>query len=199
VIGPPRERAGVAATLLVLLAALVSSAALAQRFVPGENPQFPKIKYADSLVSLNDRCIVQRSKLNLKIRPAYVNWRPIGFCCKGCPEMFMLQPEKFLKQHKVDIRCVVNQGRNANPDAKRRAYVNREIYFLSTPYALTLFKKNTLKYCGWVTDPVSGVRFRPTASSPRMTYEGVPFYFSTHSTRMQFEARPDSFGERKDW
>ena len=183
----------------LLAAGLLPSPAPAQRYVRGEDPAFPKIKYADSLVSLNDRCIVQRSKLNLKIRPAYVNWRPIGFCCKGCPEMFMIQPEKFLKQHKVDIRCVVNQGRNANPDASRRAFVNREIYFFSTRDAMALFKRNTLKYCGWLTDPVSGVRFRPTASSPRMVHEGIPFYFSTHSTRMQFEAMPDSFAERKDW
>lgn len=194
--GSPPRRAR-AAAILPLLAVLVASAASAQRFVPGEHAEFPKIKYADSLVSLNDRCIVQKSKLSLKIPPVYVNWRPIGFCCKGCPELFMKQPEKYLKQNKVDIRCVVNQGRNANPDAKRRAYVNHEIYFLSTPYALTLFKKQTLKYCGWLTDPVSGVRFRPTASSPRMTYKDRPWYFSTHSTRMQFEARPDSFMVRK--
>lgn len=59
---------------------LVPSSTFAQRFVPGEHRGFPKIKYADSLESLNDRCIVKKSKLNLKVRPVYVNWRPIGFC-----------------------------------------------------------------------------------------------------------------------
>ena len=72
---------------LLTLAALGALAALpaqravfAQRYVPGEHPDFPKIKYSDSLESVNDRCIVKQSKLNLKVRPVYVNWRPIGFC-----------------------------------------------------------------------------------------------------------------------
>lgn len=65
---------------LLLGVVLVPSSTFAQRFVPGEHREFPKIKYADSLESLNDRCIVKKSKLNLKVRPVYVNWRPIGFC-----------------------------------------------------------------------------------------------------------------------
>lgn len=109
----------------------------------------------------------------------------------------MKDPEKYLKQMKVDIRCVVNQGRNANPDAKRRAYVNHEVFFLSTADALRIFRKNTLKYCGWLTDPVSRAHFRPTAGSPRLIYKDRPYYFSTISTRMQFEAMPDSFAVRK--
>lgn len=68
-------------------AALVASAALlapprgeAQRRVPGGDPQRPRIKYADSLVSLNDRCMVRKSKLNPRVRPVYVNGQPLGFC-----------------------------------------------------------------------------------------------------------------------
>jgi hypothetical protein len=68
------------ATLAALAALPAQRAAYAQRYVPGEHPDFPKIKYTDSLVSVNDRCIVKQSKLNLKVRPVYVNWRPIGFC-----------------------------------------------------------------------------------------------------------------------
>jgi len=66
------------------LAALVAASALrpahAQRYVPGESREFPRVKYADSLESVNDRCIVSGQKLNPEIRPVYVNWRPIGFC-----------------------------------------------------------------------------------------------------------------------
>jgi hypothetical protein len=68
------------AAALLAGAALLVGAALAQRYVESEHPDFPRIKYADSLVSVTARCVVKQSKLNLKVRPVYVNWRPIGFC-----------------------------------------------------------------------------------------------------------------------
>ena len=72
-------------SILVILAAWVLAAALpsvgeAQRFVPTANPNRPRLKFADSLVSANDRCIVAQEKLNPKVRPVYVNGVPMGFC-----------------------------------------------------------------------------------------------------------------------
>jgi len=55
-------------------------AARAQRYVPTADPEHPRIRYTDSLTSLNDRCMVRKSKLNLKVRPVYVNRQPVGFC-----------------------------------------------------------------------------------------------------------------------
>ena len=49
-------------------------------YVPGTEDAFPRIRYSDSLVSLNDRCPVRHAKLNLKLDPIYVNGQPIGFC-----------------------------------------------------------------------------------------------------------------------
>lgn len=69
---------GAAALLLCVLAAAADG--LAQRYVEGDDPDYPRLKYADSLTSLNDRCIVAQNKLNKKIRPVYVNGSPIGFC-----------------------------------------------------------------------------------------------------------------------
>ena len=66
--------------LLALLAASLACAASAQRYVETPVPDFPRLKYADSLVSANDRCIVSQAKLNPKMAPLYVNGRPIGFC-----------------------------------------------------------------------------------------------------------------------
>jgi YHS domain-containing protein len=186
-----------ALALLVALAALTGRSAHAQRYVPGEYRDFPKVKYADSLESMNDRCLVKQKKLSLTVRPIYVNWRPLGFCSATCPAAFLKSPEKYLKDQKIDMRCVVNQGRHAAPDPKRLMFVNYEMFYLSTRDALEQFKRHTLKYCGWLTDPVSGARFRPTVSSPRLLFNGRPYYFSTISTRMKFEARPDSFAIRK--
>lgn len=52
----------------------------AQRYVPTADPAFPRLKYADSLVSINDRCAVRKVKLSSKVRPVYVNQEPVGFC-----------------------------------------------------------------------------------------------------------------------
>jgi YHS domain-containing protein len=186
-----------ACALATLAAASAARPAHAQRYVPGEFREFPKVKYADSLESMNDRCIVKKTRLSLAVRPVYVNWRPIGFCCETSVDAFLKNPEKYLKDQKIDMRCVVNQGRHAAPDPKRRMYVNYEIFYLSTTAALTQFKKHTLQYCGWLTDPVSRAHFRPTASSPRAVYNGRPYYFSTISNRMKFEAMPDSFAVRR--
>ena len=63
---------------LALVALSLACAASAQRYV-GEG-DFPRLKYADSLVSANDRCIVSQAKLNPRMAPLYVNGAPIGFC-----------------------------------------------------------------------------------------------------------------------
>jgi hypothetical protein len=60
-----------------LLAALTASA---QEYVEQKDPRFPRIRYADGQLSLNDRCAVRLGKLNTKIAPLYVNSRPVGFC-----------------------------------------------------------------------------------------------------------------------
>ena len=52
----------------------------AQRRLPTSDPEHPRIKNADSLVSLNDRCMLRKSKLNPRVRPVYVNGQPLGFC-----------------------------------------------------------------------------------------------------------------------
>ena len=41
---------------------------------------FPRIRFGDDQVSLNDRCPVRLAKLNLRLPPIYVNGRPVGFC-----------------------------------------------------------------------------------------------------------------------
>lgn len=64
--------------LLACLALSLACVASAQRYV-GEG-DFPRLKYADSLVSGNDRCIVSQARLNPRMAPLYVNGVPIGFC-----------------------------------------------------------------------------------------------------------------------
>jgi hypothetical protein len=65
---------------LIGVAVLLAGAASAQHYVEAKDPAFPRLKYADSLVSANDRCIVSLAKLNPRMAPLYVNGVPIGFC-----------------------------------------------------------------------------------------------------------------------
>jgi YHS domain-containing protein len=106
-------------------------------------------------------------------------------------------PERYLKEQSIEIPCVVHPRSRARLDPAHRAFVNYEIFYFSTPYSRTAFLRNPLPYCGWLTDPVSGVRFRPNASSPRMLLRGRPYYFASESTRTAFKAMPDSFAVRK--
>ncbi len=69
-----------------LVACLLGSLAVRSReptkpeYVPGTEEDFPRLRYGDSQVSVNDRCPVRRAKLNPAIAPVYVNGRPVGFC-----------------------------------------------------------------------------------------------------------------------
>jgi hypothetical protein len=75
-------RRAVAPALAVLFAAclLLPAPGSAQRFVSTDDPEHPRVKYPDSLVSVNDRCAVRKVKLGNRVRPVYVNGLPIGFC-----------------------------------------------------------------------------------------------------------------------
>lgn len=67
-------------TILCAALAFVALTARAQRYVATADPQHPRLKFADSLVSPNDRCVVSHDKLNPRVRPVYVNGVPMGFC-----------------------------------------------------------------------------------------------------------------------
>jgi hypothetical protein len=73
-----RSTVGILAPLALVVA--LTTIVEAQRFVPGTDPGRPRLKFADSLVSANDRCIVAQEKLNRRVRPVYVNGVPLGFC-----------------------------------------------------------------------------------------------------------------------
>ncbi len=75
----PRYRAVVSAALLAGLTATMGTAK-AQRLVDSKDPNLPRVEYADSLISLNDQCIVRGGSLSPAYKAVYVNGKPIGFC-----------------------------------------------------------------------------------------------------------------------
>jgi len=77
----PRVALLVGAAAAAALAPLVAPrAALAQHYIATADTAYPLVRYADSTVSVNDRCIVRKTGLAYRMRPVYVNGLPIGFC-----------------------------------------------------------------------------------------------------------------------
>jgi YHS domain-containing protein len=187
----------VAALSLLFLLGAATRAGWAQRYVPGADPAFPRIRYADSLDSRNDRCIVAGNRLNTKIRPTYVNGLPIGFCCSRCPGIFALEPERYLRLRHVELPSALDGTRPARIDRAFRARVNHELYYFADSTLLRRFQADPLRYCGLVTDPISKRRFRPGARSPRLDFRGRPYFFENRLDREVFSALPDSFANRR--
>ena len=165
--------------------------------MPGAEAAFPRIRYADSLDSRNDRCIVAGTRLNPKIRPTYVNGLPIGFCCSRCPGIFALEPERYLRLRHITLPGALDGRRPARIEPAFRARVNHELYYFADSASLRRFLAEPMRSCGLVTDPVSRRRFRPGARSPRTDYRGRPYFFENRLDLEIFTALPDSFANRR--
>jgi hypothetical protein len=68
------------ALALGLVPGLACDAPPPHRLVAGVDPAFPRLRFEDGSVSLNDRCPVTLSRLNPRLDPVQVNGRSIGFC-----------------------------------------------------------------------------------------------------------------------
>lgn len=182
---------------LAVLGALAPGASDAFRYVKTADPKFPRIKYPDSLVSVNDRCIVAGSALSTLIRPSYVNGKPVGYCCAGCPRVFVRDPEAWLKDKGVSLKCVVDPTKPAVLDRAHRSLVGKDWFFFSSAEAKKKFDANPLAYIKALSDPVTHVRFRPTAKSPKLAWNGTTFYFPDPASQALFAALPDSYAVEK--
>lgn len=186
-----------AVVVLALLGALAPGASDAFRYVKTADPKFPKIKYPDSLVSVNDRCIVAGTPLSTMIRPTYVNGKPIGYCCAGCPRVFVRDPEAWLKDKRVALRCMVEPAKAAVLDKAHRSLVGKDWFFFSSAAAKQKFDAAPLTWVKALSDPVTHARFKPTAKSPKLAYKGTTFYFPDPASQALFAALPDSYAVEK--
>lgn len=178
------------------LAATATWPAPLGRSVPGREPGYPLMKYADSLVSLNDRCMVKRSSLNSHIRPVYVSGEPLGFCCTACPTVFVKDPEPFITQQALTIHDAVTPRRKAVVSPATRARLNYELFYFADRASLERFGRDPVRYCGMLTNPANQSRFRPTPKSPRWEYAGRVYYFPDSASLRKFQTIPDSLAER---
>ena len=105
----------------------------------------------------------------------------------------MKDPEIFLTNLDIHFACAVDNNKDASITADHRRYVNWEIFYFANDARMAEFDENPLPHCGRVTDPVNMVRFHPDPSSPRIDYEGRPYFFSCDSTRAVFADAPRDY------
>lgn len=109
----------------------------------------------------------------------------------------MKGPETYLETIGVRPACAMHADRRAVMDPAHRAFVNHEIFFFSTRALRTLFLTDPLRWCGVLTDPVSGLRFQPDKTAPRMDYKGRAYYFNAAETLETFKAEPSTYADAK--
>lgn len=165
-------------------------------YVPTDPIMDQRVMYADSTISLNTHCPVRGGRVDPDRDPVYVNGKPIAFCCHPCPSVFSKDPERYLRTMKVALHDPIYPKKNAVFDSSVKATLNQDIFFFSSVAALKQFKKDPLRYCGLLTDPVTRARFKPTKSSPHVAFRGRDYYFVDATTLARFQADPEKFYER---
>ncbi len=109
----------------------------------------------------------------------------------------MQDPEPYLKALGIGVPCIVRKGRPAVVDRSMRTYVGHDVFYFSGVEARDRFRKDPLRYCRRLTDPVTLGRFAPPRRTPHLEWKGRSYYFASDSTRAAFASMPDSFAVRK--
>ena len=95
------------------------------------------------------------------------------------------------------VSCLIDPSKPAILDRDHTVLVNHETYLFSTIEARDAFLKDPLRWCGEVTDPVTGMRFRPTDKSPKTEHAGRTYFFSGTATKTTFLAKPAEYANPK--
>jgi len=80
-----------------------------------------------------------------------------------------------------------------------KARVNGEPYRFASRATLARFRRDPALYCGLLRDPVTGMRFWPSARSPRIDREDGPYFFASDSSRAEFRRAPQRYEVRRDY
>lgn len=109
----------------------------------------------------------------------------------------MKGPETYLATIGVRPACAIHADQRAIMDVAHRAFVNHEVFFFSSRQLRTLFLGDPLRWCGVLTDPVSGLRFQPDRTAPKTVFEGRTYYFSSEATKATFKTDPAMYQDAK--
>jgi YHS domain-containing protein len=106
-------------------------------------------------------------------------------------------PEPYLNDFHIQLPCAVDSTAQAILDPEHRAFVNHEVYYVSSEAARQQFEARPFQFTGKLTDPVSLRRFQPIESSPSRTAAGRIFYFESDETLAAFDQDPGKYSTPK--
>ena len=111
-----------------------------------------------------------------------------------------MQAAEFLLEHMGrTLRDPVDPRSPGSLDTTLRARVNGEIYRFARAATLARFRRDPVRWCGVLRDPVSGARFFPDRRSPRLEYRDGPYFFGGDSTLATFQANPERYAIHRDY
>ncbi len=93
----------------------------------------------------------------------------------------------------------VDTTRVASLSPRLRAHVNGEIYRFANALTLVRFRRDPVRWCGILRDPVTGVRFVPSRRSPRVRMSDGPYFFVSDSSAGAFRADTARYAIRRDY
>jgi hypothetical protein len=99
-------------------------------------------------------------------------------------------PEIYLETIGVHPACAIRADRPAVLDEAHRALVNHEIFFFSVLSLRRRFLADPLRWCGVVTDPVSGLRFQPAKDTPSRGLRWPSLFFQHAGDPRQLQGQP---------
>jgi len=99
----------------------------------------------------------------------------------------------YLREIGFKTPCAVRPDSPAQLKPECRVQVNHDLFFASREDYAEKIKKDPLKYCKRLTDPVTREVFAPTKKSPRIDFEKRAYFFSSDSTRAVFASNPSMY------
>ena len=75
-------------------------------------------------------------------------------------------------------------------DPSTRVVLGHDLYVFADEAEKARFLAEPFRWCGKLTDPVSGARFVPSAKSPKSVLEGRTYYFASDETKKTFDGMP---------
>lgn len=116
-----------------------------------------------------------------------VNDVPRYFCAPSCRDRFVGWPEKYVKE---TVNCTVQPNFKGHIQLSRRAEVNNNLYYLCCEPCVGWMREKPHLYLKEVRDPVSGIVFKVTETTPKVLVKGQVFLFEKDETRAAFEKEP---------
>ena len=130
--------------------------------------------------------------------PYAYNGKTYYFCCDGCKEAFIKDPEKYAQNDAdstvTDPVCGMKVKKS---EAKATFEYNGKTYYFCMEGCLEKFKEDPEKYASkaeeMVTCPVSGETIKRSEAAGKYEYKGKTYYFCCPNCKEKFVKDPEKY------